>query len=161
MDRRLQFGIRENPASERRHGSRLAVSTNTSPNAVGEDNAHASKTAALAELPVASYHAPEHAVSMQSATVEKREETCGAASPIRERGQVPPGVVSHSHIGFEPLLDIIDAAKLLRIHPKTLRGKAARGIVPGIRIGRVWRFRASMLDEWLVEIANRGRGVKP
>ena len=29
--------------------------------------------------------------------------------------------------GFEPLLDVAEAAKLLRIHPKTLRAKARRG----------------------------------
>ena len=161
MHRRLQFGMRENPASDRRHGSRLAFGTNTSPNAVGEEDAHASRTAALAEPVVMSSHTREYAASRQAATVEKREGTYGAMSAIHERDQVPAMFAPHAHLAFEPLLDIIDAAKLLRIHPKTLRAKAARGIIPGIQIGRVWRFRASMLDEWLAEIANRGRGVKP
>jgi len=31
---------------------------------------------------------------------------------------------------FEPLLDVVEAAKLLRIHPKTLRMKARCGIIP-------------------------------
>ena len=56
--------------------------------------------------------------------------------------------------GFEPLLDVAEAAKLLRIHPKTLRVKARRGIIPAIQIGRVWRFRASALNRWLDEIAS-------
>ena len=43
---------------------------------------------------------------------------------------------------FEPLLDSIEAAALLRIHPNTLK-KMAR------RIGRCWRFRTSDLNEWL------------
>jgi excisionase family DNA binding protein len=56
--------------------------------------------------------------------------------------------------GFEPLLDVAEAAKLLRIHPKTLRVKARRGVIPAIQIGRVWRFRASALNRWLDEIAS-------
>ena len=35
-----------------------------------------------------------------------------------------------SATGFEPLLVVAEAAKLLRIHPKTLRTKARRGIIP-------------------------------
>jgi excisionase family DNA binding protein len=57
-------------------------------------------------------------------------------------------------IGFEPLLDVAEAAKLLRIHPKTLRTKARRGIIPATQVGRLWRFRASALNEWLEEIAS-------
>jgi excisionase family DNA binding protein len=56
--------------------------------------------------------------------------------------------------GFEPLLDVAEAAKLLRIHPKTLRVKARRGVIPAIQIGRVWRFRASALNRWLDDIAS-------
>ena len=55
---------------------------------------------------------------------------------------------------FESLLDVAEAAKLLRIHPKTLRNKARRGIIPGVQVGRLWRFRASALSEWLDEIAS-------
>jgi excisionase family DNA binding protein len=55
---------------------------------------------------------------------------------------------------FEALLDVDEAAKLLRIHPKTLRNKARRGVIPGIQVGRLWRFRASALDAWLNEIAS-------
>jgi len=55
---------------------------------------------------------------------------------------------------FESLLDVAEAAKLLRIHPKTLRKKARRGIIPGVQVGRLWRFRASALNDWLDEIAS-------
>jgi excisionase family DNA binding protein len=58
---------------------------------------------------------------------------------------------------FERLLDVAEAARLLRIHPKILRAKAGHGIIPGIQIGRVWRFRASMLNRWLEGIAGNGR----
>ena len=54
---------------------------------------------------------------------------------------------------FEPLLDVTEAAKLLRIHPKTLRTKARQGEIPAKQIGKLWRFRASALNEWLDTIA--------
>jgi excisionase family DNA binding protein len=55
---------------------------------------------------------------------------------------------------FEPLLDCKEAAVLLRIHPKTLRTKARRGIIPAVQVGRLWRFRASALNQWLDGIAS-------
>ena len=84
------------------------------------------------------------------------EPVTAGSSPV----QVPLNTHSHTRIEFEPLLDVIDAAKLLRIHPKTLRAKAGRGIIPGIQIGRVWRFRASMLNRWLEGMTDRGRRQK-
>jgi excisionase family DNA binding protein len=54
---------------------------------------------------------------------------------------------------FEPLLDSEEAADLLTIHPKTLQRMARRGTLVGIRIGKLWRFRASDLNKWLQRIA--------
>lgn len=54
---------------------------------------------------------------------------------------------------FEPLLDSVEAASMLRIHPKTLQRMARSGEITGIQIGRLWRFRASTLESWL----NRAR----
>jgi excisionase family DNA binding protein len=51
--------------------------------------------------------------------------------------------------GFEPLIDSQGAAALLCIHPKTLQKMARAGRVPCHRIGDLWRFRASELDNWL------------
>jgi len=56
--------------------------------------------------------------------------------------------------GSEQLCDVSEAAKFLKIHPKTLRDKARRGVIPGVQVGRLWRFRASALNEWLDEIAS-------
>ena len=64
--------------------------------------------------------------------------------PLRARGESD----------FESLLDVSEAARLLRIHPKTLRNKARRGVIPGVQVGRLWRFRASALNQWLDEIAS-------
>jgi excisionase family DNA binding protein len=56
-----------------------------------------------------------------------------------------------SEAEFEPLLDVPEAAKLLRMHPKTLQALARASTVPCIRLGKYWRFRASALDAWLRE----------
>lgn len=50
---------------------------------------------------------------------------------------------------FEPVLDSEEAAELLHIHPKTLQRLARNGDIPGFRIGKLWAFRASALNEWL------------
>ena len=52
-------------------------------------------------------------------------------------------------VPFERVLNTQEAAALLQIHPKTLQRIARRGLVPAFRIGDLWRFRASALDEWL------------
>src|SRR2546422_8570855 len=55
---------------------------------------------------------------------------------------------------FEPLLDTDEAAKLLRMHPRTLRTKARIGSIPGVQVGKRWRFRASTLNRWLGKLAS-------
>jgi excisionase family DNA binding protein len=50
---------------------------------------------------------------------------------------------------FEPLLDSNQAAVLLQIHPKTLQKMARRGEIHGTHVGKLWRFRASDLNDWL------------
>ena len=50
---------------------------------------------------------------------------------------------------FENLLNSEEAAAMLKIHPKTLQKMARNGEIAGIQIGRLWRFRASVLDNWL------------
>lgn len=51
----------------------------------------------------------------------------------------------HSPVSFEPLLDSDRAAAIIRVHPKTLQRYARNGIVHGVRVGKLWRFRASDL----------------
>lgn len=52
-------------------------------------------------------------------------------------------------VHFEPLLNSSEAASLLKIHPKTLQRMARHGEITGIQIGKLWRFRASVLNSWL------------
>jgi len=50
---------------------------------------------------------------------------------------------------FEPLLDSDQAASLLGIHRKTLQKMARRGEIHAAHVGKLWRFRASDLNDWL------------
>jgi excisionase family DNA binding protein len=49
----------------------------------------------------------------------------------------------------EPLLDSDQAAAIMHIHPKTLQKLARRGEIRGVQIGKVWRFRASVIESWI------------
>jgi excisionase family DNA binding protein len=57
--------------------------------------------------------------------------------------------VSRQQMTFEPVLDSAEAAALLHIRPKTLQRLARNGEIPGFRIGKLWGFRASVLNRWL------------
>jgi excisionase family DNA binding protein len=61
------------------------------------------------------------------------------------------------HPQFEPLLNDQQAAQLLgNMHPRTLQRLARTGVVPAIKIGRFWFFRASALNAWVdVQSGNR------
>jgi excisionase family DNA binding protein len=65
----------------------------------------------------------------------------------------PPPPAGIESTAFEPLLDSEEAAALLKIHPKTLQKLARAGKMDGIKIGKLWRFRASALNRWLEELA--------
>jgi excisionase family DNA binding protein len=50
---------------------------------------------------------------------------------------------------FEPLFDSVEAARLVRIHPKTVIRMARRGEINGVRFGKLWRFRLSDLQRYV------------
>jgi excisionase family DNA binding protein len=54
-----------------------------------------------------------------------------------------------AELTFEELLDSDEAAALLKIHPKTLQKMARNGEITGVQVGKLWRFRASVLNNWL------------
>ncbi len=49
----------------------------------------------------------------------------------------------------EPLIDANAAAKILSTSPVTVRRKAVAGEIPAMKIGRVWRFKVSVLQRWI------------
>jgi excisionase family DNA binding protein len=72
----------------------------------------------------------------------------------RQSEEQPESSLAVREDEFEPLLDSEEAAALLKIHPKTLQKLARNGEVSAIHIGKLWRFRASALDEWVKKIAS-------
>ena len=51
--------------------------------------------------------------------------------------------------GIEPLLDSHTAAAMLNVHPRTLQRMVLRGLITGVQVGKLWRFRASTIDAWI------------
>jgi len=67
-----------------------------------------------------------------------------------------PGPAGVDPSGFEattapePVIDSDEAAKFLNINLKTLQKMAHNGELPAYRLGKLWRFRISDLDGWLL-----------
>jgi excisionase family DNA binding protein len=61
----------------------------------------------------------------------------------------PSNFPVYAQPAFEQVLSSEEAAALLNIHPKTLQRLARKGEIPGFRIGKLWGFRASLLNQWL------------
>jgi excisionase family DNA binding protein len=73
-------------------------------------------------------------------------------SPIPSpSGEMPPPKRSSSRYSNppEPLIDSEEAAAIIGIHPKTLQKMARKGEIRGVHVGKLWRFRASTIDEWI------------
>ena len=49
----------------------------------------------------------------------------------------------------ERLLDSDEAAAIMNCHPKSLQKLARKGVVRGVHVGKLWRFRASVIEEWI------------
>jgi excisionase family DNA binding protein len=47
------------------------------------------------------------------------------------------------------VLKLTQAAEVLQCHPKTLRLMAQAGKIPARRVGKMWRFSADRLREWI------------
>ena len=47
------------------------------------------------------------------------------------------------------VINAVDVAKILKVHPVTVRLKAAAGEIPGRQIGNRWRFSKKRINEWL------------
>ena len=146
MHHRLQSGMRENPASDRRHGSRPEV-RNLSNATLIED-----ATATSSPQPVGQNHSASEADSNPDAA-SPRAATGDENGSENEGHIVPVASLMPSQrptLGFEPLIGSLEAAKLLgNIHVKTLQRYARHRRIPGYQIGGHWYFRASELDSWL------------
>jgi len=137
--RPTQFGARENSDSPRVHvlrrpGDPPFTSTKEFKESQGGENLPSSPSGNLPRL------------------VEAELVTGVPAKPARPNessGKRKEMMQLKSQNRFEPLLDVVEAAGLLRMHPRTLRAKARKRLIPAIQVGRRWRFRASTLNTWL------------
>ena len=77
------------------------------------------------------------------------EKTQSAAAADAEYSRTRLQAFPTNAFAAEPLLDSNQAAAILKIHPKSLQRMARRGEIRALQIGRVWRFRATVLDEWI------------
>lgn len=49
----------------------------------------------------------------------------------------------------QEILTIEEVAKYLKLKPQTIYKWAQDGQIPGTKLGKEWRFRRSILDEWI------------
>lgn len=53
------------------------------------------------------------------------------------------------------IMTVREVAKYLRLSEAKVYRLVNAGLLPGMRIGKTWRFRKDILDEWLVERSKR------
>jgi excisionase family DNA binding protein len=47
----------------------------------------------------------------------------------------------------ERLWTVEDVAQYLRLKEETVRGMVRRGLIPGYKVGRVWRFKRTQIEQ--------------
>ena len=52
----------------------------------------------------------------------------------------------------DAVMTIVDLAKYLKLSRSTLYKLCGEGKVPGQKVGRHWRFRKDIIDNWLGEV---------
>jgi excisionase family DNA binding protein len=71
--------------------------------------------------------------------------------------EIPADQQNASSLDFEPLLDAQQAADLMRVHPESVKRRARRGEIPGMKFGKLWRFRATALESYVREMMRESR----
>src|SRR5205809_7930733 len=128
MHRHRQLGMRENPASDRRHGSRLAQRNPFDLNCTEEESSHPLTISGAAVGSRTRTDSWQNAAAHQAATVEE----IGTGS---------------SH-----LLTVHEVAKLLPVPASWLYGRTRRRCLnrlPAYRLGKYWRFREDEIHAWV------------
>lgn len=66
------------------------------------------------------------------------------------------------------IMRVKEVAEYLKLHQMTILKYAEMKVIPGKRIGKVWRFNKDAIDEWLATGAQirgikryKGKGKKP
>lgn len=64
--------------------------------------------------------------------------------PVQSAGPVPGRPI---HI--EPMYDSHEVASQCKVSEKSLQRWARSGKIPAVKLGKLWRFRKSAIDEWM------------
>ena len=129
MHRRLQFSMRENPASDPRHGSRLAVSCPSNQQFVAEENLPrpAPEPSPIRSRSPLNVRCSQHATGLHAAT---------------EGGNTDDS----------RLMTVDDVAELLQVPSSWVYEHTrhrCQNRIPGIRLGKYWRFQRTEVNRWL------------
>lgn len=131
MRRPLQFGMRQNPASNRRHGSRTVVATCSNAISVEEESPESGPPSVQNDMPTTDHEKLLHAALTSAATGGEK------------------GNESH-------LLNVREVAELLSVPVSWVYGRMRKRSlerIPAYRIGKYWRFKADEVMSWLHETA--------
>jgi excisionase family DNA binding protein len=140
MHQRQQIGMRENPASDRRHGSR-GETPSLSDSIIVEEVAANSKLYASPATPIL----PQTKYTNDAALPDAATGVEASKLDSTSRESLPHDGSSR----VERPLTCEEAAQFVRVHPKTVKRMARTGDLPGhFRFGR-WYFYASELDCWM------------
>src|SRR5215469_14721785 len=139
MHRRLQFGMRENPASDRRHGSRSAANGPISK----ENQASLPRSTRGEHRPAATAESARISETYAATGEEKRDRTglSNISDTFVQVGQ------NASALSEEYPLTVREAAKYLGVSPQSVYLWVERKQIPHLRVmGRNIRFLKSELE---------------
>jgi excisionase family DNA binding protein len=49
---------------------------------------------------------------------------------------------------MEDIMTLEEVAKYLKLKPQTIYSWAQKGKIPAVKLGKEWRFRRSVIDQW-------------
>lgn len=59
----------------------------------------------------------------------------------------------------DEIITIKEVAEYLKIKEKTAYALAAKGEIPGFKVGGAWRFRKGEIDKWIKEKERKKQGA--
>ena len=144
MRRRLQFGMRENPASDRRHGSRLAASPPLHKSGTLSPSAHTDRRS---PEPLSANRETFNSPLIQPAKQATRGERRDTGSPPNVAHRFVKLQENRSGLPEEYPLTVREAAKYLGVSPQSVYLWVERKQIPHLRVmGRNIRFLRSDLE---------------
>ena len=60
----------------------------------------------------------------------------------------------------ESLWTVNDVATYLQFNDETVRELTRQGMIPGFRVGRLWRYKPERIRQWIEELEQNGGNTK-